>query len=523
MKIRKTIALTASLILFFQGCVNIVVIAQEPTSKAQFLSVLPGMSGKFKISLSGCDVGQAPSNLPNVDIDFEVSDGNPYVIIPAYSLDLGLLTYDAELNMFTVEKRVGYLKLDGSNYQIKWFMVFANGEIKFLLYHYTVDQSAHIISTQELICKYTGKRVSRKPIVKKEADPDGNAIEQKVNFKEQINASKVIEKNNEWQTINSDLNYTLNAVCFIPTSEGCKTGYAVGGNKESKICKIFKTTDGGLKWSVKTDNQDLLHSICFIPSMEDSKIGFAVGANGLIFKTIDGGDTWIKLSGVTSANLFSVTCFKNKEQNSTVFAQGSTFENHHLKFKLLKSMNGGMNWSELQLPVSDYIRGMNFCDENHGYIIGSVFSKELDILYETKDGGNSWSSTATFSKIDLKKVFFTDEKTGYLLCASPDGKKGFIMKTEDSGKNWTKQKFTFDGPSDLYFLKGGDGKEIGYVCCIKGEIFSTMDGGVNWKKEKSGTKERLNGIFSIKNSNGMKTFVVGESGTILVKRVASDE
>jgi hypothetical protein len=67
---------------------------------------------------------------------------------------------------------------------------------------------------------------------------------------------------------------------------------------------VFRTVDGGNTWSRSTiaGEEDVLSDICFV----NANTGYIVGYNGLIFKTSDGGNTWTPEPKLTSNNLNSV-------------------------------------------------------------------------------------------------------------------------------------------------------------------------------------------------------------------------
>lgn len=96
-------------------------------------------------------------------------------------------------------------------------------------------------------------------------------------------------------------NSSLTSVFFTDAQKG----YAVGFGSE-----IFKTVDGGNTWIASYfENVDWFLSVCFA----DSLIGYATGSSGTILKTTDGGINWITQKSGTSNHLYSV--FSTKEHN----------------------------------------------------------------------------------------------------------------------------------------------------------------------------------------------------------------
>lgn len=73
--------------------------------------------------------------------------------------------------------------------------------------------------------------------------------------------------------------------------------------------KVFKTTNGGVNWTLKpTPTTQPLSSVAFM----DVNTGYAVGGGGSIIKTIDGGETWTSETSPTTESLFRVKCFGGK-------------------------------------------------------------------------------------------------------------------------------------------------------------------------------------------------------------------
>lgn len=65
-----------------------------------------------------------------------------------------------------------------------------------------------------------------------------------------------------------------------------QTGWIVGGMNQTS-CKLIKTTNGGINWYNQVSNVNSQLESCFF---SNSLEGYAVGANGVILKTITGGE-----------------------------------------------------------------------------------------------------------------------------------------------------------------------------------------------------------------------------------------
>src|SRR5690606_21065595 len=130
---------------------------------------------------------------------------------------------------------------------------------------------------------------------------------------------------------------------------------------------IFKTEDGGVNWS-----QKYFKSLQYIRSIEFSsaKRGFAgslyAHASVSLMKTLDGGNTWIDISNVTTftKGVCGICCV----DTNVTYAVGAW----STPAFILKTTDGGQTWSEINM--SSYASGLvdvNFIDQNTGYVTGS--------------------------------------------------------------------------------------------------------------------------------------------------------
>ena len=91
------------------------------------------------------------------------------------------------------------------------------------------------------------------------------------------------------------LNPTPSSLTSISFAD-LNTGYLAGSN-------IYKTTDGGVTWSVLAPPPFVYNDIYAVPT---TTVAFAVAANGIIIKTSNGGTNWYQLTSNTTQSLNSV-------------------------------------------------------------------------------------------------------------------------------------------------------------------------------------------------------------------------
>lgn len=105
---------------------------------------------------------------------------------------------------------------------------------------------------------------------------------------------------------------------------------------------------------------------------------------------------------------------------------------------LYKTINGGVNWIKLSNPATDTEitwRTVFFLDANTGWVGGSGYSTSR--IYKTINGGQTWTKQ-TDRVIDGKylfsgpyNIYFSDAQHGVAV-----GSYGSLIYTEDGGNSW---------------------------------------------------------------------------------------
>lgn len=95
-----------------------------------------------------------------------------------------------------------------------------------------------------------------------------------------------------------------------PSSDTQHIGWVVG-DREGGYGSIFKTTDGGQTWIRQGDSLMIpnvtLHAVRAIDSLTAWIVGDAFDGIGTILKTTDGGDTWISQAFSPLVRLYDVS------------------------------------------------------------------------------------------------------------------------------------------------------------------------------------------------------------------------
>lgn len=230
------------------------------------------------------------------------------------------------------------------------------------------------------------------------------------------------------------------------------TGYIVGGTNYPFMGNygvVKKSTSGGYGFGSTIYTIDTLMSVHFT----SSSIGYATGPNGLILKTIDGGNNWSPLSSGITNDLWSI-----------YFPDANTGYIAGLSGTILKTINGGTTWTPQTSGTSVDLYSIYFTDVNTGYAVGNNGT-----ILKTINGGTNWIAQISGTTVNLRSIYFPDINIGYIA-----GFSGKILKTSNAGINWTVQ---VSGTSlDLYSIYFTD-VNTGYAVGNSGKILKTINGG----------------------------------------------
>lgn len=297
---------------------------------------------------------------------------------------------------------------------------------------------------------------------------------------------------------------------------------------------VRKTPDAGETWTGMALTQTNLNSVNFIDQMN----GFIVGNYGNIHSTSDCGETWSCSSTFCSRD-FITACFLNRD-TGFIATYGS---------EVFKTFDGGKSWIEISLPEGMYnhARILEFVNADTGFLCGT-YGK----LIKTSDGGITWNyiNTGFNEDYSFSMLDFTSEDTAYL------AGYGYVLRTADGAESWvevleeqtigtylnftdhntgvvhsgTTVSHTLDaGETWTHFENAPDGTsyylnvDTGYVIAQYGFLYRTTDGGFSWTNIYHFDYEPNKLVFPDANTgyacgtNGMlyKTIDAGYNWTII--------
>ena len=282
----------------------------------------------------------------------------------------------------------------------------------------------------------------------------------------------VFDSLNGWQKINTNLNKNFSDVAFntaatgvLATEDGVYKSADSGKTwvKEASIAhrsvtinyfnqqygygvgdyNMNLTTNGGSSWRTKNSFASSFGiDVCFV----SPAIGYLANQSNGIYKTLDTGGTWQRLTAAPNRGFNLSVFFLNEQQGW--YSSGPY---------LFRTADGGNTWTE-QKVSDEVIVTVCFANLNNGWLTAD------SSVYRTTNGGTSWTKTSLGSAVfDLQ---FLNTQTGYA-----STQKG-VWKTIDGGATW-KQNLYAPLPyfPELIFLD----ENTGWVTGQNGFIY-------RWKK-----------------------------------------
>lgn len=316
-----------------------------------------------------------------------------------------------------------------------------------------------------------------------------------------------------------------------------QTGWMLAGGQ------VYRTADGGKEWQLATlpisafgasGGYDWDGELVFL----NEKTGWAVVDRSTVFRTEDGGKTWL---GTYLGNTATTLAFTGEKHGCVggsgihctedggqtwasrlaIDADGSVIEGRYLNIQglsfadaktgwavggtgsvggsnmqIFKTEDGGKSWR----MISRHSYGAYFVNAKVGWNVQDGLAKSSWIV-RTDDGGDTWKTQKQLADDSRVKFFFIDATTGWAAGERWGQQQGggsvllgtFILHTGDGGKTWGTQfeepagKYhdLFDGLNDVYFIN----PKVGWVAGSRGRIYHTEDGGKHWLRQKTPTSD----------------------------------
>lgn len=250
-------------------------------------------------------------------------------------------------------------------------------------------------------------------------------------------------------------------------------GFVAGRHANAGGNAAFKTLDGGSSWQTVNIEMDLgifHHNIHFI----DAQNGF-ISAQDTLYRTTDGGNSFSSQTLIAEQGYISGIHFLNAQVGFVSLVRLYT-DGEIYRDMIFKTTDGGTTWINVfsqespgqLLFVYPGITEMQFINSQIGYAVaGGAPSK----LLKSIDGGTTWNTIPTTflsDHIGISDVHFVTEQIGY--AATGLG----VYKTNDAGANWHLQNLHPQGDyvvANIAMVNADMGYLSGHG------IFKTQNGG----------------------------------------------
>lgn len=335
----------------------------------------------------------------------------------------------------------------------------------------------------------------------------------------------------EWQTLSTEsYKGKRDDISFVDMNTGW---YGTGGGD------LFRTIDGGATWQKISERPGtFIRALGFI----DENTGF-IGNIGTeyypgvtdqtpLYRTDDGGVTWrpVETGELIIAGVCAIDILKTEriyqgtsKPRIVIHAAGRVGG----PAQILRSLDEGQSWSVIDLSAqAGMILDVKFHSEFEGLVFASS-SRELGetegLILRTSDGGKTWKEVYRSGRSGelIWKASFPSRYTGYATVQSYDRDNPIqrIVKTVDGGRSWEELILT-ESVDARQFGIGFVDTNTGFVGTLAGG-FMTDDGGRTWSSAP--LAKAANNFSLVKGDQGAALFAIGTEVQRLDLHIVGDQ
>jgi len=284
------------------------------------------------------------------------------------------------------------------------------------------------------------------------------------------------DNNWRWNYLNlSEIDYTYTLVVHPNNSNILYSGYSPKPFQDWAM--IRRTLDGGQNWDtiLHVPGSKGITSIAMDPKNPDILYAGSIGSEGQIYKSVDGGNTWVKYNEVFKMCTVwgQAQLMVDPNYPSVVYATtwlGGTW----------KTRDAGKTWQLLkEAPISGTALCLNPENTNEIYLA----DRSSPTVWKSEDAGLSWEKVADFSPDGALLVMrvFAKGNTVYASTFYPRLLGGKMYKSIDSGRTW--KDITGTLPRGILDIAvDPTNPDIVYVTTNLAGVYKSIDAGKTWRK-----------------------------------------
>jgi photosystem II stability/assembly factor-like uncharacterized protein len=192
------------------------------------------------------------------------------------------------------------------------------------------------------------------------------------------------------------------------------------------------------------------------------KVGWAVGHYGIVLKTVDGGNTWLKqLDGVSAAAA---------AQQTALARQSASPDDAREKKAVVEAARLVSDGPDK--PFLD----LYFFDELHGFVVGAY-----NLIFETHDGGAHWRPRLDALDNPRGNHLYAIAGQGDVMVIA--GEQGVVFRSDDAGRSFTRLATPYAGSFfTATWLHAAGTPDALVLGGLRGNAWRSVDGGLNWQR-----------------------------------------
>jgi photosystem II stability/assembly factor-like uncharacterized protein len=301
------------------------------------------------------------------------------------------------------------------------------------------------------------------------SQPSGQAAQYQSLF---LNAQTLVHSSDgepdPWMQTSGPTGGNINAIEIDPIHPDILYAGGAGG-------AVFKTTDGGVKWTMLEQIVSPSHQISdLLIAPDNPQIIYA--QTDLLFKSIDAGKNWQFLD-----YFGGVTCLSMSRTNSQILVAGTA------DGRVYRSINGGGSWTEISsnLP-EDRVADIAIGTANE-YWVGMANGADGS-LYRTANAGASWNriDIGQRAETDIQTIFVDPDNTAIVYVGLVDvhnesfdsRNDSYLLKTRDGGTTWAPLRLP--GTDAMINVMGRAPGDKALYVGTGGTVYKSKDGGQSW-------------------------------------------